>query len=350
MRKIIIFLFCISLSASSLYDEKIFKLAEIISGRNAECNGHDYFVRLNDYKNDLNSAFNDTKLIDKPIKNYEKYYDYFKYWAYQSLGNYRLFNEFNKEAKRFCIKEHEHFYKLYASNYNKACDYFIQRLGMRAFGSVPKFIKLDNIYEEFLKLENPEDLIAFVNEISPSYYQIDYFLKLALLSKKDMKVIEFLVQNNADLNTGYESAIFYALDYLEALKYLLENKANVNYVNALGKSPIFYAVEVSDINAINLLIKYGANLNLKQIDSADELKANLPYYISMCSYIHPSKTLVIHAASFANTEVLKLLIKNKADYKTSDNYGLNALDYARIYEKKENYEYLKSLGLKENIE
>lgn len=348
MKKIIFLLISAFVFSKELSDEKVFKLAETISGRNVECNGHDYFVILDNYVNDLNKAYNDKNL--EPIKDYDKYYDYFKYWAYQSLGNKRLFDEFNKQANNFCKLHKEHFIKLSKTNYEKSCENFIQRFGMRAFGSINKFIKLDDIYTEFLKIDNAEDSIAYLNEISPNYYQLDFLLKLALLDKKDMKIIEFLAKNNTNINSGYESAIFYALDYYEALEYLLEHNANVNYLNAFGKSAIFYAVEISDIKTIKLLIKYGANLNLQQIESEEELKTNLPYYISFCSYIHPSKTLVIHAASLADLKTLKLLIENNADYKVSDNFGLNALDYAIIYDNKENIKYLKELGLKEKEE
>lgn len=347
MKKIVFLLISAFVFSKELSDEKLFKLAETISGRNVECNGHDYFVNLNNYIDELNKAYNDKNIYQNPIKDYDKYYDYFQYWGYQSIGNKRLFDEFNNEINNFCSNNKEHFIKLSSKNYQKSCENFIQRLGMRAFGSINKFIKLDDIYIEFLKIENPEDSIAYLNEISPNYYQLDFLLKIALLAKKDMKIIEFLAKNNTNINSGYESAIFYALDYYEALEYLLENKANVNYVNALGKSAIFYAVEISDIKTIKLLMKYGANLNLQQIDSEEELKTNLPYYISFCSYIHPAKTLVIHAASLANLNTLKLLIENKADYTISDNFGLNALDYAMIYNNKENIEYLKKLGLKE---
>lgn len=347
MKKIVILLISVVLFAEDLSDLRLFKVAEIIGGRDIICNGHDYIMRLDKYKQILNEAYNDKELYKKPVKDYEKYYDYFKYWAYQSLGNKRLFDEFNLESAKFCEEYKNHFINLSNMNYKQSCDNFIQIIGMRAFGSITKFVKLDKIYEEFLELDS-EDAIAFLNGINLNYYELEFLLKIALLSKKNLDVINFLIQNGSNLNSGYESAIFYALDYYEALQLLIKNGANVNYSNSFGKTPIFYAVENNNIEAIKLLIKNGANLNVKLIDNEDILKVNLPYYISICSYIHPSKTLVIHTSIYGNLDILKLLIKNGADYKEKDNTGLDALYYAKIYNNKDIVAYLKELGLKDD--
>lgn len=343
--KKIIFLFLFTFAFAN--EERIFTLAELISGSKVECVGHEYFLNLEKYKKELDEAYNDADLYKKSIENYDKYYDYFIYWSYQSIGNKRLFDEFNKESKKFCEDFKEHFVKTSGKNYKKACENYIQRLGMRAFGAINKFVKLDGIYSEFLELSD-EDAIAFLNGISPNYYELDFLLKLALLDKKDLKVIDFLINYGASINSGYESALFYALDYYDALVYLLDNGANVNYKNSFGKTPIFYAIETQDLKTIKLLISRGANLNQQLIDNEEQIKINLPYYISICEYIHPSITLFIHAANYDNVEILKLLVENGADYNESDNFGLNALDYAKIANNKKAIKYLTELGLKEN--
>lgn len=346
MKKIVLLMLSTFLLSKDLEYSKLFDIAETIGGRGIVCNGHDYILRLDEYKKSLNNFYNDKELYKKPVNNYNKYYDYFRYWAFQSIGNKRLFDDFNTESARFCDDNKMHFKELSQNNYNESCLNFIQRIGMRAFGSVPKFIKLDNIFEEFLELDD-EDAVAFLNGLNPNYYELEFLLKIALLSKKNLNVIEFLINRGVNLNSGYESAIFYAIDYYEALELLINNGADVNYANSFGKTPIFYAVENNNIKAVKLFIKNGANLNLKLVDNEEKIKTNLPYYISICSYIHPSKTLVIHAASYGNLDILKLLIDSGADYKESDNTGLNALYYAKIYNHEKVISYLKKLGLKD---
>ncbi|SUX17048.1 ankyrin repeat-containing periplasmic protein [Campylobacter upsaliensis] len=56
----------------------------------------------------------------------------------------------------------------------------------------------------------------------------------------------------------------------------------------------------------------------------------------------------MHAASFSNVAMLKLLVEKKADIFAVDDLGFNALDFALMADKEENAIYLRSLGLKEN--
>lgn len=56
----------------------------------------------------------------------------------------------------------------------------------------------------------------------------------------------------------------------------------------------------------------------------------------------------MHAAAYGNVEILKLLISKGANFNAVDDLGFNALDFALAAGKKENVDYLKSLGLKAN--
>ncbi|MBZ7986998.1 ankyrin repeat domain-containing protein [Campylobacter canadensis] len=340
MKKFLLLFLCAFAFSYDFEKEKLFILSNEIRGSSLECDGNEYAFYYEQYINSLNQDYNNPKL--KEIKNYDKYLEYFKYWAFQSFDNYKQYERFNSYAKEFCKINKKHFDDLKAN-----CDIFVQRFGKRAFGDITKFIKLDDIYEEFLKLDSANS-IAYLNSLSLKNYELDFLLKISLLSKKDLSVISFLLNKGVDVNLGYESAIFYALDYYEALELLLENKALVDYTNAFGKSAIFYAVEENNIQAIKILLKHKANVNLSLYDNEDKIKTNLPYYIGLCSYTHPSKTLFIQAASFANTDVLKLLIDAGVDINATDSDGFNALDYANFYNQVENIEFLKKLGLKEN--
>lgn len=56
-----------------------------------------------------------------------------------------------------------------------------------------------------------------------------------------------------------------------------------------------------------------------------------------------SKTPLMYTAKYGNLDMAKALIKAGADLKTENYKGRTALDYAKKYEQKEIYEYLKSI-------
>ena len=76
---------------------------------------------------------------------------------------------------------------------------------------------------------------------------------------------------------------------------------------------------------------------------------NYEPYQHLCAFNEPSKTLLMHAANLANKNITEMLVKNGANEFALDDFGLNALDYAILSENNETIEYLRNLGLKENI-
>lgn len=82
----------------------------------------------------------------------------------------------------------------------------------------------------------------------------------------DLEVMEFLINNGADLD-GYNSyndvALVYALEnqQLEAAKLLVESGANVNIPNAFGFSPFIGASSLGDTDLLTSMIQNGADLN-----------------------------------------------------------------------------------------
>lgn len=56
----------------------------------------------------------------------------------------------------------------------------------------------------------------------------------------------------------------------------------------------------------------------------------------------------MHAASYADVEMLKILVENGANLHDVDDLGFNALDFALSAKKMDNAKYLQSLGLKAN--
>lgn len=163
-----------------------------------------------------------------------------------------------------------------------------------------------------------------------------------------------MIRFGARIDEGYESAIFYALESYENTNFLIQNGANVNQANAFGKTPLFYAIEFNRLDIIKLLLDNGANVNQKYINNNEKLAlsanigSNTPYFITFCALEHTSKNVLMHAAAYGNVEILKLLISKGANFNAVDDLGFNALDFALSAGKKENADYLKSLGLKAN--
>lgn len=88
--------------------------------------------------------------------------------------------------------------------------------------------------------------------------------------------------------------------------------------------------------------------NNEKLALSANIGSNTPYFITFCALEHTSKNVLMHAAAYGNVEILKLLISKGANFNAVDDLGFNALDFALSAGKKENADYLKSLGLKAN--
>ncbi|EFS0689022.1 hypothetical protein H2P29_000498 [Campylobacter jejuni] len=194
----------------------------------------------------------------------------------------------------------------------------------------------------------------FIFSNNPSQDDLTIALQAALLNQREKEILELLIRFGARIDEGYESAIFYALESYENTNFLIQNGANVNQANAFGKTPLFYAIEFNRLDIIKLLLDNGANVNQKYINNNEKLAlsanigSNTPYFITFCALEHTSKNVLMHAAAYGNVEILKLLISKGANFNAVDDLGFNALDFALSAGKKENADYLKSLGLKAN--
>lgn len=173
-----------------------------------------------------------------------------------------------------------------------------------------------------------------------------------MLNQRNTTIIQTLLDFGAKLDEGYESAIFYALENYQNTKFLIEQGANVNQSNAFGKTPLFYAIEFQKKDIIELLLNNKADVNHKYINNNEKLalsaniESNTPYFITFCALEHTSKNVLMHAAAYGNTEILKLLVQKGVKLFEKDDLGFNALDFALAAKKEENAKYLKSLGLK----
>ncbi|MBQ9875791.1 MAG: ankyrin repeat domain-containing protein, partial [Campylobacter sp.] len=169
----------------------------------------------------------------------------------------------------------------------------------------------------------------------------------------NIQILKALIECGANVNYGDENSIFFALNSPENIKFLIANGDDMNYKNSFGLTPIFYVVEKKDPELLKFFIYNGAKLNVKLISNTEKMafiSSNYEPYQNLCAFNEPSKTLLMHAAEFGDKNITEMLVKNGANEFEKDDFGLNALDYAILSENNETIQYLKNLGLKENIQ
>lgn len=347
------------------FTKKLYAISNEIRGGNSSCNGIAYLPKLQQFNLLLLKIAIDPityqKTLDTP-ENLEKKYDilksYFRYWAYQSIGNFRLYKAFWQEYNN-AIEPLE---KYFESNFNfdKGSNIYYTSNALNEF--LNWAVGETKIYKDISPLakimSNKNYSVSYIQDFifsnNPSQDDLTIALQAALLNQREKEILKLLIRFGARIDEGYESAIFYALENYENTNFLIQNGANVNQANAFGKTPLFYAIEFNRLDIIKLLLDNGANVNQKYINNNEKLAlsanigSNTPYFITFCALEHTSKNVLMHAAAYGNVEILKLLISKGANLNAVDDLGFNALDFALAAGKKENADYLKSLGLKAN--
>ncbi|TQR54612.1 ankyrin repeat domain-containing protein [Campylobacter troglodytis] len=340
------------------FTKKLYRIANEIRGNNGACGGIYYYDELNSFNLLLAKIpFNPKAYIEQSkSKDYEALRAYFRYWGYQSIGNFRLYRDFWQEYEsalnalsEFFIKNHKLSARL-ALNYSQSA---LNEFLNRAVGETRIFKDISHFASFIINKTNDLSQIqAYIYTQNPTELELNLALQAALLTERNKDIIFELIKFGAKINEGYENALFFALESYDNVKFLLSQKVNVEQPNSFGKSALFYAVEFNRKDIVRLLLENKANVNAKYISNNEKLaligKLNAPYYITLCALEHTSKTVFMHAASYADVEMLKLLVENKANINAVDDLGFNALDFAIASKKEENINYLRSLGLKEN--
>ncbi|ORX49634.1 ankyrin [Piromyces finnis] len=137
-------------------------------------------------------------------------------------------------------------------------------------------------------------------------------------------LIEYGVEMNTEINQG-ESALIYAVrnQNMNIIQYLVESGADVNYKLCFN-SPLLESIVSSNENIIKYLIDVGADVNVTNKDGESPLdlaiKNNMEGIINYLIY-HKAKidpNALIEASRTNNLNIVKYLIDNGADIKTSN--------------------------------
>ncbi|EFK9779809.1 ankyrin repeat domain-containing protein, partial [Campylobacter jejuni] len=294
------------------FTKKLYAISNEIRGSNSSCNGVAYLPKLQQFDFLLLKIAIDPityqKTLDTP-ENLEKKYDilksYFRYWAYQSIGNFRLYKAFWQEYNN-AIEPLE---KYFESNFNfdKGSNIYYTSNALNEF--LNWAVGETKIYKDISPLakimSNKNYSVSYIQDFifsnNPSQDDLTIALQAALLNQREKEILELLIRFGARIDEGYESAIFYALENYENTNFLIQNGANVNQANAFGKTPLFYAIEFNRLDIIKLLLDNGANVNQKYINNNEKLAlsanigSNTPYFITFCALEHTSKNVLMHA-------------------------------------------------------
>ena len=341
------------------FSKKIYELANKIRGSNLSCAGISYIEKLQEFQVKLALLMLEPSsyIKESDVKKDEALKKYFRYWAYQSLGNFRLYTEFWNEYGKILDPLRKYALKNKISEKDSELFSIIaaNEFLYWAVGETKIFRDLDEFSLFVLDPKNEENQIkAYIYTKQPNKTQLMQAMQVALLANKSNSVIKLFIDLGLNVNEGYESALFYALESYNNVDFLLKNNADVNYANSFGKTPLFYAVETNNKEIAKLLIKNKANVNARYISNNEKLAiinnigGDAPYYITFCALEHTAKNVLMHAASYADVDMLKLLIENGANLHEIDDLGFNALDFALSAKKMDNAKYLQSLGLKAN--
>lgn len=147
------------------------------------------------------------------------------------------------------------------------------------------------------------------------------------------------------------------LGYQDIVKFLLENKADVNALDSLNTPALFYAARKGHLEIVRLLLNYGAPVsvinkqgnnilldilrsygaNLADSKNKEQFKKNIFAIIELLidkganvnaqgSAAEGRRTPILWAASWREYDLIKLLLRKKADLCAKDGFG-NAITY-----------------------
>lgn len=143
-----------------------------------------------------------------------------------------------------------------------------------------------------------------------------------------LEIVRMMIGNGADVNAenndGDTSLIMaFKNGHLEVAQLLIEKGADINAKGSDEQTPLMYAFIGGNLEMAKLLIGKGADVSTKGRDS---------------------QTPLMHAVNVGHLELVKLLIERGAEVNAKDNGGRTSLHYAALNEEDEMIEFLVKEG------
>lgn len=337
--------------------EPLREVSAKIRGLDIDCDGREAISFWQDFQFNIYKALIVPEIYKTTLKDanssdleVNKNRQYFQIWALQSFDNKEKFDLFNS-LYQVAVPMLVDYYK---KNYDEgSAIFYASRVAneyLKAAVGSHKNYQIDTLNKALLNTKFDINLlINYLYTYKPSGNELANALKTAILLDKDTQFIQTLIKWGANLNTGHENSLFYALKNMEIFKILVKNGAKIDYKNSFGKTLLFYACELNDENLVKFLVKSGANINSKIISNYEKTalssSGTLPF--SLCALNHTSKSVLMHAAKYSNLNIVKFLVQSGASIDEIDDLGYNVADWAAQNKDIEVLRYFESLGIKQ---
>ncbi len=147
---------------------------------------------------------------------------------------------------------------------------------------------------------------GFSSEYNPG--PTETVLRQAILERQPLSAIENRevprpAQGAADYYASYDSLLNVAVEYPEALQYLLKEGLDPNVVNGFGKTPLMYAAQYNQLESVRILLAAGADPNAATHIPED----HCPYTLKT-----GGMTPLHYAARYASAALIRLLVAEGA--------------------------------------
>lgn len=179
-----------------------------------------------------------------------------------------------------------------------------------------------DVMTQFQEITNKDDLVSPILEIIEINLNNDQIIELEsthpglsplaqACHKGDTdKIAELIKSTPIDTKTNYDcTPLMFAVmnNKIETVKFLIENKANINAQNKQGITPLMMAASNRSQEIVELLLKNNVNINMQENDGW---------------------TALMFASFKGYDEIVDILIKNKATTNTKNKDDWNALMFA----------------------
>lgn len=146
------------------------------------------------------------------------------------------------------------------------------------------------------------------------------------MSLENFKALSFDFSKDSGRSHA-EKIVSLAINSPDLLQYILSEGGDANSENDFGKTPLMYAAQNNNLEAVRILLAAGANPNATTRRGTDDCYFNLSTL---------NMTPLHYAVRYASPELIKLLLdEGAASYITSQGMGAktnaNVLDWLRIY-------------------
>ena len=192
---------------------------------------------------------------------------------------------------------------------------------------------------------------------------------LSVVSFCPLEDVELFVKHGADFTVSYPSSsggsvgpalvLVSLIGDLPKVKYLVEQKADVNITNTSGSTPLIVASSEGHKNIVAYLLEHGANVNATNNHKDTALMVasgkgdleSVKLLFSAGAQINAQNkhkdTALMFAAENGNKEIVQFLISSGADLNLKDTENGTALSLAREKGHTEIIELLKTAGAEE---